>query len=305
MTEVSMWFLVALTGNIILSVVSITDKFILSKSVPKPIVFVFYSTIFVLPLFFLLPFGASLPTVWVDHLVFALSGICFSLGLWTMYIGFQESEISHVGPLVGAATPFFVFLVSGIFLRETLTTANLVAIFFLIFGSLIISFEKSPQHNGWHRGMAWGILAGLLFGISHVAAKYAYNIYGFYNGFVWTKVWIGIFGIALLALSPAVREIFRKKQKSSVKKSGQSVLIFMNKILGVAGVVIIQYAIALGSVSLVNALAGVQYALLVILVAALSKFWPKLIRESYSKKEIIQEVVAVLIIGYGLVLMVK
>lgn len=300
-----MWFLAALAGNIMLSVVSITDKFLLSKSVPKPIVFVFYSTVFVLPLFFLLPFTSSLPTVWADHLVFALSGICFSLGLWTMYIGFQESEISHVGPLVGAATPFFVFLLSGIFLRETLTNTNLAAIFFLIFGSLIISFEKSPQHNGWHRGMAWGILAGLLFGISHVAAKYAYNVYGFFDGFVWTKVWIGVFGIAMLIFSPSVRAVLGKKTKSSVKGAGQTLLIFANKFLGVAGVVIIQYAIALGSVSLVNALAGVQYALLVILVAALSKFWPKLIRESYSKKEIIQEVVAVLIIGYGLVLMVK
>ncbi len=299
-----MWLPVALLANAILAVVGVMDKLILTKSVSKPIVFVFYSTVFVFPLFFFLPFGVSLPSVWADHIIFAVSGICFSLGLWALYIGFQESEISHVGPLVGAATPFFVFLLSNVFLREKLTTMNLAAISVLIFGSLIISFEKSRRHNGWHRGMAWGILAGLLFSISHVTSKYAYDAYGFYNGFVWTKLWIGVFG-AMLLFSPSVRALFYKKQKSPNKPPGQFFLIFTNKFLGVGGVILIQYAIALGSVSLVNALAGAQYALLVIFAALLSKFWPRVLKETYTRKEIFQEAAAVALIGLGLVLLLN
>ena len=322
-----MWLFVALLAYVILAVVGIMDKIILAKSVPKPIVFVFYSTVFVIPLFFFLPFGVSLPNIWTDHLIFAISGICFALALWAMFIGFQKSEISHVGPLVGAAVPFFVLLLSYIFLHEKLTATNLTAIFVLIMGSLLISFETSRRHNGWHRGMAWGVLAGLLFGISHVASKYAYDSYGFYNGFIWTKLWIGVFG-GFLLFSPSVRAIFVKntkvfssltqesKQVSSPlvrlenknlldEQIGRPVLIFTNKFLGVIGVVLIQYAMALGSVSLVNALAGVQYGLLVILVAIISKFWPNIIKETYSKKEIVQETVAVLIIGFGLFLLIK
>ena len=295
-----MWLFVALFAYAVLAVVGVMDKLILTKSVPKPIVFVFYSTVFVFPLFFLLPFGVNMPSVWTDHLIFAVSGICFALGLWTMYIGYQESEISHVGPLIGAAIPLFVFLLSYIFLSERLTAINLAAVFVLIFGSLLISFEKSSRHNGWHKGMAWGVLAGLLFAISHVTSKYAYDAYGFYNGFVWTKLWIGVFGVFLLFF-PSVRSVLFKK--SPDKQTGRPFLIFTNKFLGVGGAVLIQYAISLGSVSLVNALAGVQYALLVIMVAATSKFWPNVLKETYSKKEIAQEIAAVVIISLGLILL--
>jgi len=301
-----MWLFLALLGNAVLAVVGVTDKLILTKSVPKPIVFVFYSTIFILPLFLFLPFGVIFPTVWGDHFIFAVSGICFALGLWALYIGFQESEISHIGPLVGAATPLFVFLLANIFLGEKFTAIKLLAIFVLIFGSLVVSFEKSKLHNGWHRGMAWGVLAGLLFAVSHVTAKYAYDAYGFYNGFVWTKLWIGAFTLFLLPF-PSVRALFRRRRDEVPPSSqaGAAGLVVVNKLLGILGVVLVQYAIALGSVSLVNALSGVQYAILIILVALISKFWPKILKENYTRKEIWQEASAVAIIGFGLVLLLR
>lgn len=301
-----MWFIFALLGNAVLAIVGVTDKLILSKSVPKPVVFVFYSTIFILPLFLFLPFGVIFPTALVDYFIFAISGICFALALWALYIGFKESEVSHVGPLVGAATPFFVFLLGNIFLGEKFTPIKLLAIFILIFGSLVVSFEKSKWHNGWHRGMAWGVLAGLLFAASHVTSKYAYDAYGFYSGFVWTKLWIGAFAIFLLPF-PSVRALFAKKQIPAAAVSSEHAgwLVVANKLLGILGVILVQYAISLGSVSLVNALAGAQYAILIILVALLSKFYPRILKETYTRKEIWQEASAVALIGLGLVLLLK
>ena len=79
----------ALLGNALLAVVGIVDKFILNKSVTRPITFVFYSTIFVLPCFLLLPFGIKLPVVWTDYMLFAVSGLCFAFGLWTLYIAIE------------------------------------------------------------------------------------------------------------------------------------------------------------------------------------------------------------------------
>ncbi len=279
------------------------DKFILTKSVPKPAVFVFYSTVFAMPLFLFVPFGVAFPAVAVDWLIFLISGVFFSIGLWAMYIGFQESEISHVGPLVGAATSFFVIFLSRFFLSEILTTIKIIAIFVLILGSLAISFEKSKEHNGWHKGMLWGVLSGLFFAISHVAAKYAYDKYGFYTGFIWTKSAIGLVGLAMLFL-PSIRDSLKINKNHSADKKGFLPLVLADKVLGIAGVVLIQYAFAIGSVSLVNALAGVQYALLIILIALLSKFYPKLFRENYTGIEIFQEAASVIIIGIGLSIMV-
>ncbi|MFA5061857.1 MAG: DMT family transporter [Patescibacteria group bacterium] len=298
-----MWLTVALLGFTISAIVGILDKFIISKSEVRPIVFTFYSSIFVLPILLLLPFGVAFPSRAIDWLIFVVAGFGFALGLWVMYLGFKKSEISHIGPLVGAATAFFVLILSNLFLPENLGVYKLIAIFVLIIGSLVISFEYSPEHNGLHTGMLLGIISGLLFAISHVASKYAYDVYGFYSGFVWTRSFLGVFGILLLAF-PGVRALFYKKKTGAVvKEVKQTVLVCWDKILGVFGLVLIQYAIALGSVTLVNALAGVQFAILIIFVALLSKFFPKIFKEEYMGREIIQEFFAVVLIAGGLALM--
>jgi len=297
-----MWLLITLLGYLILAVVSILDKFILEKESTKPIVFVFYSTIFVLPIFLLLPFGVKPLSTLKDGYYALISGLAFGLAMWTMYIGLEKSEVSHLGPLIGAATPFFVMFLSKAILHDAMTTAQWVASFLLIVGSLIVSFEISEKHRGWHSGMWWGVLSGLLFAVSHVFAKYMYNHYDFYSGFVWTRGAIGLVGIIVLFFPSVYRQLFKKeKVKAAKPKDGKKyAVIISDKVLGVVGVILIQYAIALGNVSIVNALTGIQYGVLIILVAILSKFAPKLFKETYARGEKMQEAIAVAIIAAGL-----
>lgn len=301
-----MWLAIALTAYVILAFVSILDKFILSNARTKPVIFVFYSAIFVLPVGLLLPFGVSMPATAVDWFISAVAGISFALGLWVMYIGILKSEISHIGPLIGATIPFFVLILSRVFLSEDLPAKKLAAVFILIAGSLVASSEKSEKHNGWHTGMLWGVIAGFIFAVSHVASKYAYDTYGFYSGFVWTRFWIGAAGVLLL-ISPAVRKgVFSGKEdkKTSSGSKKNIVLVAVNKILGVIGVVAVQYAIAIGSVTVVNALAGVQYVFLMIIVALMSKYWPRIFKEDYTRREIAMEIISILLIAAGLALLV-
>lgn len=295
------WFTFALLGYFLLAIVGILDKFILEKRVKEPAVFVFYSTIFVLPVFLLLPFGVQFLRG-VDWLWALTGGVFFALALYAMYAGFKESEVSHAGPLVGAATPFFVVILGLLFLGENLTARQFIATGLLILGSLVISFEKSRAHDGWHRGMLWGVLAGLLFAVSHVASKYVYDRYGFYSGFVWTRGFLGACALPLLAVYGVRANLFAVRVRGRLKK--QTAVVALDKILGVAGVVLVQYAIAIGSVSLVNALNGVQYGLLVLMIMFLSRFWPRFFRELYAKREAAQELLAVAIIAAGLFLLI-
>lgn len=130
-----------------------------------------------------------------------------------------------------------------------------------------------------------------------------YGAVGFYSGLVWTRAAMGLSGVFLLT-SPMVREsIFRKKIAVAKSPANKMVLIIVNKALAVVGVVLVQYAIALGSVSLVNALGGAQFAILIILVAVLSKFLPRFFKEKYARGELIQEGLAVAVIAFGLALL--
>ncbi|MFA5128078.1 MAG: EamA family transporter [Patescibacteria group bacterium] len=308
-----MWLLIAVIGYAALAAVNILDKYILEKAVSRASVFVFYSSVCVLPILLLAFFGFGHPTNLFDWSITFTAGFSFAFALWAMYLAFQRSEVSHAGPLNGAAVAVFVFILSSIFLGETFDARSLFAFGFLVVGSLLISHEKSSNHRGWHAGMTWAVFSGLLFAISHVASKYIYTQCGFVGGLIWTRGFFGIFSLLLL-FSPAVRVAAKsmfsfghnKKIESTAQNSshGKAAAIAVNRVLSVLGVVLIQWAISLGSVTIVNALAGLQYAVIVIGMLVLSKFLPNFIKEDYGPSEIIQELAAVFVIGIGLALLI-
>lgn len=299
-TEI-MWLITAVSGYACLAVVTILDKYILSERKVRPLLYVFYSTIFVVPIWLFLPFGVkafALPFQWVLALA---AGFSFSLALWTMYRAVAESEASHIGPFIGAVVPGLVLVFSRFFLAEQIAARQAAAIVLLIFGSLIISFENSPRHHGWHRGFWWGILAGFFAAVYQVLSKYIYDSVGFYSGFIWIWAGVGLCGVFLL-LFPAVRQALRPTAalRSNRRPWKARLAVAADKALGAAGVVLVQYAVSLDSVSVVNALAGIQYGFLVILVAALSRFAPGVFRETYAAGEAAQEIIAVVLIALGL-----
>ncbi len=306
-----MWLLVALLGNACLATVGVVDKLILTKAVPKPIVFVFYSTIFVLPLVLLLPFGlVQLPKNFADSIIFLISGLSFAFGVWAMYNAIAKGEVSRLGPLIGAAIPFFILCFGSFFLSEKLSLYAYIAAGFLIIGSLFVSFNEKTGSGAWHSGLDWALLAAVLFAISHMTAKYAFNTYGFVSGFVLTKIPIGFFGLALLGSTTVRQAIFKKTDADRMVAQGplaryQAVLVGGNIALGAIGAILIQYAMSLGSVSLVNALAGVQYVLLLVIVAGISRWRPQILHETFTKQEIMHKAAAVVCIAIGLLFLLQ
>lgn len=303
-----MWFLVAFLGYFLLAVVVILDKFILTESVSKPIIYTFYSTIFMFGALLAWPFGVQL-LVGIDWLWAIISGVTFGLALWTMFIAMKKGEASHISPFNGAVITIATYLIASVFLGEVLTRLQIIGMIILVFASCLLSFEKSKEHNGFHIGFIWAAISGILFGISHVTAKYLYEIYPFITGFIWSRVFIGLVGLTTL-FSSEVRKVFVPKKPSRLilvrkkAKKNTLVLVVVDKILAVLAVVLIQYASALGSVSLVIALSGLQFMLLFVMIYVLTKFLPKLFNEFFTKQELEVELVATVLVAIGSVLFV-
>lgn len=296
-----MWFTLSILGFAILAVVSLMDKYLLSNAKVRPMLFTFYSTAFLAPVVLAIPFVTPIVLSRANILAVLLGGVFFVVGMATMFLAVEKSEVSHVGPLMGATLPIFSIIAGRIFLHEILSTRQIIACTVLIVGSLLISFEKSKRHNGIHLGMLFGVISGLFFSLSDVASKYVYSTSGFVSGLVYTRVAIAFFGLFLFFI-PGVYKSFFGRKKSTTKDN--LFLVIINKVLGVVGVLIIQYAIAVGSVSLVNSLTGLRYALLIILVMLFSRFWPKKFKEDYARWEYFQEIFAVIIIAVGLILLI-
>ena len=318
-----MWLFFALFGYACLAVVSILDKFILSKEKVSPIVFVFYSTVFLFPLAGFIPWLTPLPSplFWILVLIGASA---FVFSLWTMYLAFQKSEISHSGPLIGALIPLFILVLSGVFLGETILPTQIFGIILLSIGTLTIAIQKKKPHHDFWQTIKFAGASAFLFAVFHVTAKSLYSEFGFSHGFFYLWGTVGVIGLSLLltrsvrqAIFPALgffrqrrislwlRQIFNNRifHKNTTKL--QVFTITTDKILSALGVFLVQYSISLGSVTKVNALNGFQYGLLIILVAGLSRFWPKAFTEHYQAGEFKQELFAVLIIAVGLVYLVK
>lgn len=299
------WFAIAIFGYTAQAFVFLLDKLILSKSLGKPIVYTFYSTIYFFAALLALPFGGTLLTTGFDWLMAVVSGLGFGFGLWTMFIAVKEGEATHINPFIGAIITVATFGLSSAFLAETLTSLQIAGMALLVFASLLLSFEKSKKHSGFHVGFLWAIISGLFFAVSHVSAKYLYDIYPFITGFIWTRATTGLVGIVCLFF-PAVRRIFRKKKtkKKSFAKRHALSLVVIDKVFALVSVVAIQYAIAIGSVTLVNAMSGLQFALLFIFMLFTTRLFPKVLKEYFTKKELIVQTIAIILVVFGSALFV-
>lgn len=295
-----MWFILALLGYISLAIVFILDKKILTRTVSSPALYTFYSTIFMFGALLAWPLGVELLSG-LDWLWAVISGLGFGFGLWTMFLAVKKGEASHVNPMIGGLITVATFIFAFFFLGEHLLPKQIAGMVFLVLSSFLLSFQKRGARFNLLPGIGWGLLAGILFAISHTSAKYLYDVYPFITGFVWTRFFIGLTGVCTVCIPSVWRALMSqaKTKKQKEKRRAGIVLVVITKLLGVAGVVLIQLAIALGSVTIVNALVGVQYALMFLFIYLLTLFLPSFFKEEFTKREIVVQSCAILLIVIG------
>jgi uncharacterized membrane protein len=289
--------IIAILGYTLLAVVAILDKSILEKSVKKPSVYLFYSTIFFFLAFLALPWIEPISSLGV--LISVFSGLTFGFGMWAMFNALEYGEASHVTPFVGAVVAISTFFFSITLLGENLSVSIKIGLLFLVIASILLSVERNKKHTGFHRGFIWAFLAGILYGLSHVSAKLMYELYPFFTGLVWTKGMVGLVSIVTIFV-PGVLVAILNKGKDKIKDGGARVVIW-DKVLGLIAVILIQYAISKGSVTVVNGLAGIQYAFMFVFIYFLTKFKPSTFSEKFTRREMVVEIVAIVFMIIGLI----
>jgi len=297
------WLLVALAAYFLISLNLTLDKVILRNSIPHPVVYCFYMGLLSIFGLVFLPFG-TLSFDWNNILTGLVVGAVFLGALFVMYKAIFAHEASRVGPIIGAVTPIFVSLLSFLFLQERLGWQELLAFALLVAGGILISvdlngIDKSQKRRSALRILGISILSALIFGVYYVLLKHVYNQGTFVSGFCWTR--FGSFLATFLFLIPAAnRRLIFRGTKTLQLNSG--VLVLFNKTLSGIAFALLNYAIALGSVTLVNAMQGLQYVFLLIVVAFLSKKFPRILSEQIHKKALTQKIIAIFIIAAGLAL---
>jgi drug/metabolite transporter (DMT)-like permease len=320
-----MWLFITIGAYFINAGVYIADKFLLSKKIHSSIAYAFYVgvwSIFNVFLLFLWPWTPNLRELTVD----LLAGFLFLVTLVFWYKALHQSEASRVVPIVGALVPVFSFIFSFVFLGEILSQQQLIAFIILICGGVLISIKHTKVYlyqkvitrfrevigdiigdiparaQPTSRLLVNSVVAAVFFAAYYVLMKYIYLHQPFIGSFVWSR--LGSFiGVLLMLLVSDWRYLIVKQQKGA--KTPKNMLFFLTvRLLAAAAFIMINWAISLGNVAMVNALQGVQYLFLFVIILIVSARFPKVLNEQLGGGVFLQKLIGTVMICLGLYLFI-
>jgi len=293
------WLTIIIIAYFLNAVAMIIDKSLLKKSISEPVVYTFY--IGLLGLIFipiLMPFGfhwLSLGMIFIS----LLAGIFFIIALLIFFKALKSNDASQVIPLIGGLNPLMILIFAYFLVSERLNVRELIALGFIIIGSYIITLNHTREGLKLSvETLKLGIFSAFFFGLSYTLTKVVYQETAFINGFIWTRLGALVAVFSLLFNSGNRRLIFGNTQKTS--QSIKLIFLFGQALAGIS-FLMVNYAIFLGSVTLTNALQGLQYVFLFLIIIFLSKKYPEILEEKLNLKIIVQKIFAIIFISLGLV----
>jgi uncharacterized membrane protein len=260
------WIVLALLAQLIMAAIVLVDKYVLvgHAHVGKPVVYAFYVSALSGVVVVLVPFGViSIPSLTVLALSL-LASATFIASVLFLYTALRHGNASDAVPIVGAVSAVVTAYLAFLLLDQDLSRAFIPAFLLLVIGTALISHIRLT----W-KSLRNVIASGFFFGATAVLLKLIFLETTFIEGFFWSRM-TNVIGALFLLLIPANRQaIFHGFRSSSQKLKW---LVVSNKALSGLAMLLTLAAISLGSVSVVQALAGVQFVFL-LAFAYLSAWW--------------------------------
>lgn len=297
-----LWLIIVIVAYFLFAFVALGDKFLL-KGAPNPKIYTFYVGVFGSFALVLIPFvGFSVPG-FIELLFSLLAGAIFIAAIFTTFEGLERFEASRIIPAMGGFVPVFTLAFTYVFSRgqAVLGTKEIIAFVFLVLGSILISY--SPNRKLAFNSLKISAIAALFFSLGFILSKYVYLMLDFWTGFIWIRIGAVITALFFLFTRDVWQEIFTKKSVFNIKTG---IFFVFNQAVGAVAFILQNWAIALAPLallSIVNALQGIQYLFLFVIILLVSLKSPKILEEKISKKIIIQKGFAMLFIISGLVIL--
>jgi drug/metabolite transporter (DMT)-like permease len=316
-----MWLFTALSSYFINAGVYVADKFLLSKKIHSSVVYAFYVGIWSIFNAVILIFAPWVPT-WSELILDLSAGLLFLFTLVFWYKALHQCEATRVVPIVGALVPIFSLVLSSMYLEEPFNKEHLVAFFVLVSGGALISIK----HTKFYRikqvisrfEYLWGRLRGdisaesrpierliinsvvsaFFFAAFYVLMKYIYMHQPFIGSFVWSRFGTFIGAMAMLAV-PSWRAGI-KEYRGDAKKPKNLAFFISVRLAAAAAFILLNRAISLGNVAMVNALQGAQFLFLIFIVIIMSAYKPDILEEEIGKSVILQKFIGILLVSLGL-----
>ena len=293
----TLWIALAAFAQLISAGIVFVDKYVLvsKTSIGKPIVYAFYVSVLSVFVIVLVPFGVvSLPSV-VTVILSLASSATFIASIIFLYKALKEGHASDIMPIVGGTAAIATALCAYQWLHQDLPHAFVPAFGLMVVGMLLISHFRLTKHQ-----QVMVILSGIFFGVTAFLIKLIFLETTFIDGFFWSRMGNVVVALCLLAIPANRKAIFHGYHGSS---QGTKWLVISNKTLGGIAAALTLFATSLGSVSIVQALAALQFVFLLLLAYLFSGWFPTVLRGEMQHAGLSHKMFGIGCIVLGLVLL--
>lgn len=298
-----LWLTAIILSYLCFALSSLGDKIVLAGP-SKPKSYTFFVGLLSIFVIFLIPFvGFTTPSSAMTWWFIILEAFVYIGALYAMFYALDNYDVCKIMPTIGAAQPVFIALLSALFWGyQSLTSSQLLAFIILLTGSVLISIDKNPKIT--KKSLEMSLIAALLFSLDFIFSKFVFNDLSFWNGFIWMRMFSFLFVLVFFA-DKGFRSEIKGTDAGFDRKTGW--IFIATQTFGGLANILQSFAISLVPIAylaIMNAMKGIQYVFLFILVVLISLLMPKVLKEEISKRMMVQKIVAIVIIGIGLAILV-
>lgn len=302
------WFLVALIPPALYALGNFIDKAILSKElrgggVGTIAIFSCLLGALTLPvIYFLEPSVFAINSL--TAFILSINGILTVLAVLCYLYAIEHDDISAVVPIL-QLTPVFGFATGYIFLGETLTISQMIGSAIIIIGAIIISLEINHLGKIALKKRVLALAAGsaLIFSLSGTIFKYFALDEGYWRTQFWEYIGIAIIGMLFFALVKNYRESFL-----SIFRENKKTIVGLNigaEVVMVSADLVMNFATLLAPVALIYVVNSFQPVFVFILGIGLTLLFPAVIKESLSRRHLLQKILTISIMILGLFMLYR
>jgi len=287
-----LWIVLSVLAGMFWAVVNIVDKFTVTKWVRNPLSPVVITSVI----------GAiAALLIWSVHGLSELSAVnvALSLACGLFYIlacvfymkALKIEEVSRVIPL-WYLQALFTMVLAAAFLGEALTTVKYAGVVMLVVGAMAISSKKLSFRL--NKMLLLMLLADLAMAANAVISKYLLGFADFWTVFSYTRLGALLAAVPIFFFAiPDLRRMVREHGRISIGVNA------LSSSLNLSGVLLLTIATAIGSVTLVNALSGVQQLFVLAFTVMLSVLYPRIMKEETDRRTVLAKLAAITVMLAG------
>lgn len=293
------WIFIAVLPYLCWSIVAVLDKYVIAHKVKNPSVFWVWQVYLAAFLLLLIPFvGLTIPTPQVLFWCF-IAGFFYFLAALPYYQALQIEEMSRIN-IMWNLIPLFSLIGSYFFLHQHLSSTQLIAFIILVLGAYIASVHIGRKKFRSSRALILMVGSTIMYAITWLSLDYVTTIIPFVHAYL-LLILFAVFCSLFMLVSQKFRKDFAEHTRALDVKLGVTLLIAA--VLDHAGIFFAVWALSFSFAPIISALEGFQAIFVFLIAVIVSLYAPRFFKEELDIKNVILKLIAIVLMGVGVVLL--